>query len=49
MKRNAPKGKLTRSERISLEAQARYRVVSKAVQNLATGLDQPVGWIMRNF
>ena len=39
--RNRPTAKLTRNERISLEAQARYRVVSKVVQNLGTGLDQP--------
>jgi len=40
--RNHPKGKLTRNERISLEAQTRYRVVSKVVQNLASSLEQPV-------
>src|SRR5437867_8073787 len=40
--RTRPKTKLTRSERISLEAQARYRVVNKLVQNVATGLEQPV-------
>src|SRR5437867_13327227 len=41
--RNHPKGKLSRNERVSLEAQARYRVVTKVVQNLSAGLDQPIG------
>src|SRR5438552_5712092 len=40
--RTRPKTKLTRSERISLEARARYRVVSNVVQNLGAGLDQPM-------
>src|SRR5947207_4653626 len=40
--RTRPKTKLSRSERISLEAQARYRVVSKLVQGLAAGLEQPI-------
>jgi penicillin-binding protein 2 len=38
-----PKTKLARSERVALEAQARYRVVSRVVQDLSTALQQPVG------
>src|ERR1051326_777875 len=32
-RQSRPKAKMTRNERIALEAQARYRVVSKLVQN----------------
>src|SRR5262245_35503686 len=41
-RRTRPKGKLRRAERLSLEAEARYRVVSNIVQNLATSLREPI-------
>ena len=47
--RNRPKGKLTRSERMLLEPQARYRVVNKVVQKLGAGLDQPLGMDFGQF
>src|SRR5947209_2802081 len=40
--RSRPKTKMTRSERISLEANARYRVVSNVVETLGAGMDQPM-------
>lgn len=40
--RTRPKTRLTRSERVSLEARARYRVVSNVVEKLGAGLDQPM-------
>ncbi len=40
--KNRPKGKPTRGERINLEAQARYRVVNKVVQNLGAGLEESI-------
>jgi len=40
--RARPKGRLTRSERISQEAQARYRVVNRVVQSIGVGLEQPM-------
>ncbi len=45
--------KLSRSERLGLEAQARYRVASNIVQNLGTTLRQPValeyGQFLRHY
>src|SRR5436190_3478360 len=37
--RSRPRARLTRRERIGLEAQARYRVVHNIVQNLGAGLE----------
>lgn len=41
-RRSRPKRKLTRTERLALEAQARYRVVSNAVQKLGIIVQQPL-------
>ncbi len=41
--KNRPKGKLPRGERINLEAQTRYQVVNKIVQNLGVGLEESIG------
>ena len=40
--RTKPKGKLTRTERVALESEARYRVVSNLVSQLGGVLQQPV-------
>ena len=40
--RSRPKGRLTRSQRISAEAQIRYQVVNRTVQNLGASLGQPI-------
>jgi len=48
-RRTRPKGKLSRRERLSLEAEARYRVVSNIVQNLATSLREPILLDYGNF
>lgn len=41
-RRTAPKTKLKRSERLALEAQTRYRVVSNIVHHLSTVMQQPL-------